>query len=160
MEFQRWRIVVFTIKKCFILWCALTYKLVNHFTINLCYKTESVIMRTASCSLIVFFILLVESVNSLNRSSFPVNFLFGVASSSYQVLVLSNKAHFIVQYFFVLSYLILWCDKYEGAASEGGRGPSIWDTFTHKYPCKWHHLWSFLCFCYFFFNFEFPKVGN
>ncbi|KAG2396450.1 Beta-glucosidase 13 [Vigna angularis] len=42
-------------------------------------------MRTASCSLIVFFILLVESVNSLNRSSFPVNFLFGVASSSYQI---------------------------------------------------------------------------
>ncbi|XP_014491497.2 beta-glucosidase 12-like [Vigna radiata var. radiata] len=66
-------------------------------------------MRTASCSLIVFFILLVESVNSLNRSSFPVNFLFGVASSSYQ---------------------------YEGAASEGGRGPSIWDTFTHKYPYR------------------------
>jgi len=24
--------------------------------------------------------------------------------------------------------------KYEGAAFEGGRGPSIWDTFTHKYP--------------------------
>ncbi|WVZ26255.1 hypothetical protein V8G54_004799 [Vigna mungo] len=23
---------------------------------------------------------------------------------------------------------------YEGAANEGGRGPSIWDTFTHKYP--------------------------
>ena len=23
---------------------------------------------------------------------------------------------------------------YEGAASEGGKGPSIWDTFTHKYP--------------------------
>ncbi|XP_021832728.1 cyanogenic beta-glucosidase-like, partial [Prunus avium] len=25
---------------------------------------------------------------------------------------------------------------YEGAAKEGGRGPSIWDTFTHKYPEK------------------------
>ncbi|KAL0339250.1 UNVERIFIED_CONTAM: Furcatin hydrolase, partial [Sesamum angustifolium] len=23
---------------------------------------------------------------------------------------------------------------YEGAASEGGRGPSIWDTYTHKFP--------------------------
>ncbi|PQQ01830.1 beta-glucosidase 12 isoform X1 [Prunus yedoensis var. nudiflora] len=27
-------------------------------------------------------------------------------------------------------------DTYEGAAKEGGRGPSIWDTFTHKYPEK------------------------
>ena len=24
--------------------------------------------------------------------------------------------------------------KYEGAANVGGRGPSIWDTFTHNYP--------------------------
>ena len=22
----------------------------------------------------------------------------------------------------------------EGAANEGGRGPSIWDTYTHRYP--------------------------
>ncbi|KDP25142.1 hypothetical protein JCGZ_22677 [Jatropha curcas] len=46
---------------------------------------------------------------SFNRSSFPVGFLFGTASSSYQ---------------------------YEGAANEGGRGPSIWDTYTHRYPGK------------------------
>ncbi|CAL0304192.1 unnamed protein product [Lupinus luteus] len=45
----------------------------------------------------------------LNRNTFPNGFIFGTASSSYQ---------------------------YEGAASEGGRGPSIWDTFTHKYPEK------------------------
>ncbi|XP_030526659.2 beta-glucosidase 12-like [Rhodamnia argentea] len=43
----------------------------------------------------------------LNRSGFPPGFLFGTASASYQ---------------------------YEGAAAEGGRGPSIWDTYTHKYP--------------------------
>ena len=24
--------------------------------------------------------------------------------------------------------------QYEGAANEGGRGPSIWDTFSRKYP--------------------------
>ncbi|MED6205994.1 Beta-glucosidase 12 [Stylosanthes scabra] len=48
-------------------------------------------------------------VSSLNRTSFPKSFIFGTASSSYQ---------------------------YEGAAKEGGRGPSIWDTFTHKYPDK------------------------
>uniref|UniRef100_A0A2P2K1H1 Non-cyanogenic beta-glucosidase n=1 Tax=Rhizophora mucronata TaxID=61149 RepID=A0A2P2K1H1_RHIMU len=44
---------------------------------------------------------------SLNRTSFPAGFLFGTASSAYQ---------------------------YEGAAKEGGRGPSIWDTFTHRFP--------------------------
>ncbi|KAI5322155.1 hypothetical protein L3X38_031227 [Prunus dulcis] len=41
-----------------------------------------------------------------NRSSFPPGFIFGSASGSYQ---------------------------YEGAASEGGRGPSIWDTYTHNH---------------------------
>ncbi|KAK9154605.1 hypothetical protein Sjap_002085 [Stephania japonica] len=46
---------------------------------------------------------------SFNRSSFRKDFLFGAASSAYQ---------------------------YEGAANESGRGPSIWDTFTHKYPGK------------------------
>ncbi|PRQ35255.1 putative beta-glucosidase [Rosa chinensis] len=45
----------------------------------------------------------------LNRTSFPAGFVFGTASSAYQ---------------------------YEGAANESGRGPSIWDTFTHKYPGK------------------------
>ena len=24
--------------------------------------------------------------------------------------------------------------QYEGAANESGKGPSIWDTYTHKYP--------------------------
>ncbi|XP_057453252.1 beta-glucosidase 13-like [Lotus japonicus] len=46
-------------------------------------------------------------VASLNRSSFPSGFTFGTASSSYQ---------------------------HEGAAKEGGRGASIWDTYTHKHP--------------------------
>ncbi|KAK1589462.1 hypothetical protein Q3G72_034348 [Acer saccharum] len=46
-----------------------------------------------------------EVLSIFNRSSFPTEFVFGTASSSYQ---------------------------YEGAAKEGGRGPSIWDTFTHN----------------------------
>lgn len=46
---------------------------------------------------------------ALNRNSFPPGFIFGTASASYQ---------------------------YEGAANEGGRTPSIWDTFAHKYPEK------------------------
>ncbi|KAK7341593.1 hypothetical protein VNO80_24528 [Phaseolus coccineus] len=48
-------------------------------------------------------------ITLLNRSSFPPGFIYGTSSSAYQ---------------------------YEGAANEGGRGPSIWDTFTHKYPEK------------------------
>ncbi|GLT54554.1 hypothetical protein SLA2020_277460 [Shorea laevis] len=48
-----------------------------------------------------------SDLDYVNRSSFPVGFIFGTASSSYQ---------------------------YEGAANEGGRGPSIWDTFTQRYP--------------------------
>nr|POE52623.1 beta-glucosidase 10 [Quercus suber] len=46
---------------------------------------------------------------SLNRTSFPRGFIFGTAAAAYQ---------------------------YEGAANEGGRGPSGWDAFTHRYPGK------------------------
>ncbi|XP_027355081.1 beta-glucosidase 12-like [Abrus precatorius] len=46
---------------------------------------------------------------SLNRSSFPEGFIFGTGSSAYQ---------------------------FEGAANVGGRGPSIWDTYSHMYPDK------------------------
>ncbi|KAG2396452.1 Beta-glucosidase 24 [Vigna angularis] len=50
---------------------------------------------------------LFHSAASLNRSSFSPDFFFGTASSAFQ---------------------------YEGAAREGGKGPSIWDTFTHSHP--------------------------
>ncbi|CAJ2679017.1 unnamed protein product [Trifolium pratense] len=50
-----------------------------------------------------------HDVPYLNRSSFPPDFVFGTASSAFQ---------------------------YEGAATTDGKGPSIWDTFAHKYPEK------------------------
>ncbi|XP_057452715.1 cyanogenic beta-glucosidase-like [Lotus japonicus] len=46
---------------------------------------------------------------SLRRSNFPKGFIFGTASLAYQ---------------------------HEGASKEGGRGLSIWDSFSHKYPEK------------------------
>ncbi|KAJ9685822.1 hypothetical protein PVL29_017759 [Vitis rotundifolia] len=72
-------------------------------------------MAAHQCSLLLGLLILVSSLAwtepveaaSFNRSSFPAGFIFGTASASYQ---------------------------YEGAAKEGGRGPSIWDTFSHKYP--------------------------
>ncbi|XAR54327.1 Beta-primeverosidase [Bertholletia excelsa] len=50
-----------------------------------------------------------HSISYYNRTSFPSDFLFGTASAAYQ---------------------------YEGAAFEYGKGPSIWDNFTHQYPEK------------------------
>ncbi|KAJ9158699.1 hypothetical protein P3X46_024260 [Hevea brasiliensis] len=51
----------------------------------------------------------IEHLATHSRSSFPAGFIFGTASSAYQ---------------------------YEGAAHEDGRGRSIWDIFTQKYPEK------------------------
>jgi beta-glucosidase len=65
-----------------------------------------------------------ESVHTL--SQFPSDFVWGVATAAYQV---------------------------EGAANEGGRGPSIWDTFSHTQglsrngdtgdiACDHYHRWE------------------
>jgi len=62
----------------------------------------------------------------LDPSAFPSDFLWGAATSSYQI---------------------------EGATSEGGRAPSIWDTFSHTpgatvhgdtgdIACDHYHRWS------------------
>ena len=75
-------------------------------------------MRGKYLSLLVVLIVLAcneaiakssSSTPKLKRSDFPKDFIFGSATSAYQV---------------------------EGAAHEDGRGPSIWDTFSEKYPKK------------------------
>ncbi|WZZ55987.1 hypothetical protein YC2023_056094 [Brassica napus] len=75
-------------------------------------------MRGKYFSLLIVFIVLAfngvlaqnnSSTPKLRRSDFPEDFIFGSATSAYQV---------------------------EGGAHEDGRGPSIWDTFSEKYPEK------------------------
>nr|UTN00717.1 BGlu2 [Centaurium erythraea subsp. erythraea] len=48
-----------------------------------------------------------SGASMISRGDFPADFVFGSATAAYQV---------------------------EGGAREGGRGPSIWDTFTHRRP--------------------------
>ncbi|GKU94132.1 hypothetical protein SLEP1_g7660 [Rubroshorea leprosula] len=58
--------------------------------------------------------------DTLFRTSFLDGFIFGAASSACQ---------------------------YEGAANERGKGPKIWETFTHQYPglviCFSIYTWGF-----------------
>ncbi|XP_047319440.1 beta-glucosidase 12-like [Impatiens glandulifera] len=51
----------------------------------------------------------IRPISHYNRTSFPRDFVFGTASSAYQ---------------------------FEGATKEDGKGPNIYDIFTHKFPEK------------------------
>lgn len=93
-----------------------------------------------------------HDASSLNRSSFPGGFIFGSASASYQV-----SPNFInIRFYHCFSSSAMRCRAWcmcevfefqcEGAANEGGKGPSVWDTYTHRYPglsLKWKEILSY-----------------
>ncbi|CAL5428708.1 unnamed protein product [Camellia sinensis] len=66
------------------------------------------LLRKGIALVIVLMVLDVQTclAQIMNRASFPKGFVFGTASSAYQ---------------------------YEGAVKEGGRGPTVWDTFAHSF---------------------------
>ena len=80
---------------------------------------------------------------SISRRDFPAGFIFGGASSAYQVYM-SLQSHyyftcFLHQFSTFLYSFYVWGSlnfywKYEGAAFQHGKGPSIWDTFTWEHP--------------------------
>jgi len=86
-------------------------------------------------------------VSSINRTSFPSDFIFGTASSAYQVIQSQSPLLICIivffsnvlrcqeydQYYYV-HMSVLSNFQYEGAAHEDGREPSIWDTLTHEHP--------------------------
>ncbi|KAJ0037373.1 hypothetical protein Pint_24096 [Pistacia integerrima] len=76
----------------------------------LLYATNTVMAIERSflvLQLLALFVAIASGVKSLNPSSFPPEFLWDAGSAAYQ---------------------------YEGATNKDGRGPSIWDTFTHNSP--------------------------
>ncbi|XVF03228.1 hypothetical protein REPUB_Repub04eG0243400 [Reevesia pubescens] len=69
------------------------------------------LLRKANIALAITLLMVVLEIQAglsqnISRASFPKGFVFGTASSSFQ---------------------------HEGAVKEGGRGPTIWDTFSHTF---------------------------
>ncbi|KAF8080001.1 hypothetical protein N665_0982s0003 [Sinapis alba] len=77
---------------------------------------------------------------SFNRDNFSKGFLFGVASSAYQALILfqSSIHDIIVSLATMHMQTKATCINEMKVGIEGaqGRGLNIWDGFTHRYPTK------------------------
>ncbi|OAY59393.1 beta-glucosidase 40 [Manihot esculenta] len=70
---------------------------------------KTMMMRRRGIGLVILVVVAFEiqiCLAEINRGSFPKGFVFGTASSAFQ---------------------------YEGAVKEDGRGPSVWDTFSHSF---------------------------
>lgn len=104
-------------------------------------------------------------VASINRSTFPAGFIFGTASSAYQVsiqrLYFFDSSRFIRCHLSMInlfnSFLCILEFQYEGAAKEDGRGPSIWDTYTHKFPGS--YFISILCHMRFLSQYQYMSIN-
>lgn len=94
--------------------------------------------RLAFLLMLLPFSFLVSAMKpeKISRSQFPKNFLFGTASSAYQVKVVLQALEIAGKSveWFALKQELGCLVQYEGAVKEGGRGPSIWDSYTHTHP--------------------------
>ena len=85
------------------------------------------------------FVTSYEFINILGTnstpSSFPRNFLFGTASSSYQVRSSIPPCNFrrsILSFYLYLIDRFIPCLQFEGGFLADGKGFSNWDIFSHK----------------------------
>ncbi|KAJ6816589.1 beta-glucosidase 11-like [Iris pallida] len=71
-----------------------------------------------------------EEEEDLRRDDFPKEFVFGSGTSAYQVIHQNSVCVCVCTRTYISSYLMVGGLQVEGAATEDGRTPSIWDTFA------------------------------
>ncbi|GAU39056.1 hypothetical protein TSUD_396610 [Trifolium subterraneum] len=81
----------------------------------------------------------IHYIGDLNRSSFPKGFIFGAGSSSYQGYGPPQPSPGSATGYSMCVRGVPRVYPVEGAANQGGKGPSIWDTFTDQQPGSHHN---------------------